>query len=82
MIHLTHLYLQWNRIEKMENLNHLKNLRKLYLSYNEIQRFEGIDNLSQLEELHLEYQHLSQQQEFTFDVNSLIGISVSKRLFI
>lgn len=66
----------------MENLNHLKNLRKLYLSYNEIQRFEGIDNLSQLEELHLEYQHLSQQQEFTFDVNSLIGISVSKRLFI
>lgn len=61
----------------MENLNHLNHLRKLYLSYNEVQRLEGIDNLNQLEELHLEYQQLPLQQEFTFDVDSLIGISVS-----
>lgn len=81
LIHLTHLYLQWNRIRKMENLCHLKNLRKLYLSYNEIQRLEGVDNLHQLEEIHLEYQNLSQQQEFSFDVDSLIGISVWYRIW-
>lgn len=77
LIHLTHLYLQWNCIRKMENLNHLKNLRKLYLSYNEISCFEGVDGLNFLEELYLEYQNLQPQQEFTFDTNSLIGISVS-----
>lgn len=76
LIHLTHLYLQWNRIQKIENLNHLKHLRKLYLSYNEISHLNGIDQLCYLEELHLEYQNLSQQNEFTFDVTSLIGISV------
>ncbi|XP_055325560.1 protein phosphatase 1 regulatory subunit 42-like [Sitodiplosis mosellana] len=79
LIHLTHLYLQWNRIGKMENLNQLKNLRKLYLSYNEISCLEGIDDLNFLEELHLEYQNVQPQQEFTFDVNSLIGISTSLR---
>lgn len=61
----------------MENLNQLKNLRKLYLSYNEIQRLEGIENLHQLEELHLQYQTLPPQQEFSFDMDSLIGISAS-----
>lgn len=78
MCHLTHLYLQWNRIRRIENLNALKNLKKLYLSYNEIQRLECIENLHQLEELHLEYQKLpSSQDEFTFDIDSMIGISVS-----
>lgn len=74
--HLTHLYLQWNHIRKIENINHLQNLRKLYLSYNEIQCLDGVDNLNLLEELHLEHQNLEPQHEFTFDVNSLIGISV------
>lgn len=74
---LTHLYLQWNRIRKIENLNQLKNLRKLYLSYNEIQSLEGLENLHLLEELHLEYQTLPPQHNFTFDLNSLIGISVN-----
>lgn len=82
MCHLTHLYLQWNRIRKIENLDALKNLKKLYLSYNEIQRLECVENLHQLEELHLEYQNLasSQYSEFTFDVDSIIGISVSALL--
>ncbi|XP_031633407.1 protein phosphatase 1 regulatory subunit 42-like [Contarinia nasturtii] len=78
--HLTHLYLQWNRIRKIENINHLQNLRKLYLSYNEIECLDGVDNLNLLEELHLEYQNLQSQHEFTFGVNSLIGISASLRI--
>lgn len=78
MCHLTHLYLQWNRIRKIENLAALKNLKKLYLSYNKIQCLEGVENLHQLEELHLEYQNLpSSSDEFSFDVDSMIGISVS-----
>lgn len=78
MCHLTHLYLQWNRIRKMENLNALKTLKKLYLSYNEIQRLECIENLHQLEELYLEYQSLpSSRDEFTFDIDSMVGVSVS-----
>lgn len=76
--HLTHLYLQWNRIEKIENLSTLTNLKKLYLSYNKIQRLEGVERLHQLEELHLEYQNLpSPESEFSFDADSMIGISVS-----
>lgn len=75
-MHLTHLYLQWNRIKKIENLNELKQLRKLYLSYNEIACLEGVDRLNQLEELHLEYQNLQPHQQFSFDQNSLLGISV------
>lgn len=83
MCHLTHLYLQWNRIRKIENLSALKNLKKLYLSYNEIQRLECVENLHQLEELHLEYQSLpSSQRAFTFDENSMIGVSVSMQYSI
>lgn len=74
---LTHLYLQWNRIRTIENLDQLKNLRKLYLSYNEIQSLDGLEHLHQLEELHLEYQKLPPQLQFTFDLNSLIAISVN-----
>lgn len=78
LCHLTHLYLQWNRIKKIENLNSLKNLRKLYLSYNQIQRLEGVEELHQLEELHLEYQNVAlSTEEFSFDADSLIGISVN-----
>lgn len=73
---LTHLYLQWNRIKRIENLNGLKQLRKLYLSYNEIEHLENIEELNQLEELHLERQNLT--DEFTFSLDSLVGISVSK----
>lgn len=81
LCHLTHLYLQWNRIRKIENLNALKNLKKLYLSYNEIQRLECIESLHQLEELHLEYQSLpSSQHAFTFDENSVIGVSVTMHI--
>lgn len=82
LTHLTHLYLQWNRIRQFENLNRLTNLRKLYLSYNEISHLDGIDNLNFLTELHLEYQRLQPNTEFTFDVNSLIGISASFLSFI
>lgn len=77
LIHLTHLYLQWNRIERIENLNPLKHLRKLYLGYNEIQCLEGVENLHELEELHLQYQRLQPNCEFSFNADSLIGVSVS-----
>lgn len=76
MVRLTHLYLQWNCIRKIENLSDLKHLRKLYLSFNEIQCLEGVDNLIHLEELHVEYQNLRPEQPFTFDRNSLNGFSV------
>lgn len=78
MVRLTHLYLQWNCIRKIENLSDLKHLRKLYLSFNEIQYLEGVENLIHLEELHVEYQNLRPEQPFTFDRNSLNGISVGR----
>lgn len=74
---LTHLYLQHNRIKRLENLNGLKNLRKLYLGGNEISRLENVEQLPRLEELHIDRQLFPDGEQFTFDMNSLLALAVS-----
>ena len=43
------LYLQKNKISKIENLSHLKKLRKLYLSNNRISVVENLEELTLLQ---------------------------------
>ena len=43
------LYLQKNKITKIENLSHLKQLKKLYLSCNKISVIENLEDLTKLE---------------------------------
>lgn len=74
---LTHLYLQHNRIKRMENLNGLNSLRKLYLGGNEISRLENVEHLPRLEELHVDRQRLADGERFTFDIKSLLALAVS-----
>lgn len=73
---LTHLYLQHNRIKRMENLNGLNNLRKLYLGGNEISRLENVEQLPRLEELHIDRQRIADGERFTFDMKSLLAVAV------
>lgn len=42
-----------NRIAKIENLSHLKNLKRLFLGANQIRKIEGLDELTGLIELSL-----------------------------
>ena len=42
------LYLQKNRIATIENLDHLKKLKKLYLSNNKISVIENLEELKNL----------------------------------
>ena len=51
--HLRLLYLQHNKITKIENIGHLNKLKKLYLSHNRISVVENMDNLNSLVELHI-----------------------------
>ncbi|XP_050509653.1 protein phosphatase 1 regulatory subunit 42-like [Diabrotica virgifera virgifera] len=71
---LTSLYLQNNRISKLENLN-LRNLRKLYIGYNCISVVEGLENLLSLEELHLEKQNLPDGIALCFDPRTIHSLS-------
>ncbi|XP_059169567.1 leucine-rich repeat-containing protein 46-like [Physella acuta] len=45
---VTHLYLQFNKIQKIENLECLPNLQVLILSHNQISKLEGISHLQKL----------------------------------
>lgn len=76
---LTHLYLQWNKIRKIENLSGLINLKKLYLGNNEITCLENVQSLCMLEELHIERQKID-SVAFNFDAISLLGISQKLRV--
>ena len=59
MPHLQMLYLQKNKINKIENLSHLKQLKKLYLSCNKISVIENLEDLTKLEgKYHLDGQVL------------------------
>ncbi|CEM31328.1 unnamed protein product [Vitrella brassicaformis CCMP3155] len=61
---LTHLYLQNNRIRRMEGLDRLGMLRKLYLSENCIERVEGLQGCQSLEELYIQEQRISAPLSF------------------
>jgi Leucine-rich repeat (LRR) protein len=50
---LKELYLQENKIVKIENVNILSKLVILDISYNLVEHIEGIDNLKELDALYL-----------------------------
>ncbi len=50
---ITHLDLSDNKIEKMEGLGNLTNLKYLWLNNNQIKNVEGLENLTNLEHLFL-----------------------------
>ena len=74
---LTHLYLQNNKLTKIENIDCLINLRKLYLGYNSICVVEGLENLSNLIELHIEKQRLREGERLTFEPRTSKTLSVN-----
>jgi len=63
---LTELYLQYNSISTMENLESLTGLKILALHGNRIQKVEGVEHMS-----HLEYLNLSENQVSELDVDAL-----------
>lgn len=86
--HLTHLYLQRNRIQRIAGLDGLPCLRKLYLGMNEIRVLENLGALEALCELHVERQHWARLEdgggadgangsiEFTVDVSCIDALAV------
>lgn len=74
---MSSLYLQKNKISKIENLNSLVKLRKLYLGHNEISVVENLDNLHNLEELYIEKQNLINGDALCFDPRTIHGLAVS-----
>lgn len=52
---LTQLWLGKNRIQRLQNLDHLHNLRILSIQSNRITKMEGLDKLVNLEELYLSH---------------------------
>lgn len=76
-MNLTHLYMQHNKIRKLENLDCLQNLRKLYVGYNCISVIEGLENVENLVELHVENQSLTIGETLCFEPRSSITLSVS-----
>lgn len=76
---LTHVHLQNNAIRTLENLDCLPLLEKLYLEGNRIARLEGLERCCFLQELHLSNQQLAPGVQFSFDSQSLLALSVSRR---
>ncbi|VDO82288.1 unnamed protein product [Schistosoma mattheei] len=70
---LTHLYLQNNRISRMENLNSLEN----FLSRNCISIIEGLEGLIRLQELRIDNQNLNPGESLVFDDRSLNSVANS-----
>jgi len=54
------VYTFQNLIEKMENLEHLRNLQFMTLSFNRLKKIEGISNLRKLIFLDLSYNYIIQ----------------------
>lgn len=80
-VKLTHLYLQNNKITKMEFLTALPKLRKLYLDGNQLSRIEGLEACQSLEELSISDQHPAQVDDaLSFDPESLDAIGHSCRV--
>jgi len=76
---LAQLSLYDNRIDMMEGLRDLVNLKKLYLEKNMISKLQGLENCRKLEELYLGNQDLPIGCHFEFDEYSLAAISGSLR---
>lgn len=74
---LEHLYLQNNQIEKINDLFHLRKLKKLYLGRNCIAVLEGLEGIDALEELHIEKQNLPDNAPLCLDPRTVISIGVS-----
>ncbi len=72
---ITHLYLQHNKIKKLENLESLVNLTKLYLDNNNIEVVENLETMTKLEELYLSNQELPENVCMSFDESSMKAIS-------
>ncbi|MCJ1229910.1 hypothetical protein MMC12_006581 [Toensbergia leucococca] len=53
LVHLTSLDLSFNKIKRVQNVNHLKKLKDLYFVQNKIPRIEGLDGLAGLRNLEL-----------------------------
>jgi Leucine-rich repeat (LRR) protein len=69
---LEELYLNNNRIEKIENINNLINLKKLDLSHNRITKIENINNLSNLKHLDLYINRIAKIQNIDNLVNLIV----------
>lgn len=80
MYNLTHLHLQWNKINKIEGLDALYNLKKLYLGNNCISVLENLEKLKYLEELHIEKQNIDNEDGLCFEPRTVLGIGVSKQI--
>lgn len=75
-VNITCLYLQNNKIKKIENLNSLKNLKKLHLGQNEISVVENLEGLCDLEELYIERQRLNPGDSLCFEPRTLYFLQV------
>lgn len=86
-INLVKLYLYCNEIEKIENLDHLKNLEILWLHKNKINNIEGLDNLKMLMDLNLaenkinkigdKFMHLNHLKILELSGNAIYSFKVS-----
>jgi len=59
LIWLKVLYLQSNKISKIEGLGKLNSLKKLFLHYNQISKIEGLEKLNSLDTLYLDTNQIS-----------------------
>ena len=55
-----------NQISKIENLNHLSNLRQLILYNNQISRIENLDKLTNLRQLYLRFNQISKIENLDY----------------
>lgn len=74
---LESLNLEDNRIQKIEGLLSMSQLKKLYLGRNNIKRLEGLYGCCRLQEISLNKQNITQDEEFTIEGDSTIGLSES-----
>ncbi len=68
-IETTILDLRENNITKIENLDHLINLRVLLLNNNRITKIEGLDNLINLQELNLNINKITKIEKLDYLIN-------------
>jgi hypothetical protein len=77
---LMYLYLQSNRLAKLEGLESLSCLVKLYVGNNELTRIEGLRSMTSLEELHAPDQR--SDQPMTFESASISALAVRTYLYM
>nr|XP_053618256.1 uncharacterized protein LOC128679824 [Plodia interpunctella] len=77
---VTHLHLQWNKIEKIGGLEKVHKLKKLYLGNNKISVVENLENLKHLEEFHIEKQNIDGPDGLCFDPRTMAFLGGSLRI--